>query len=44
MDLHEEGVGRINPRTSVDKGEDNKMEDVEMLSPIQSGRRVPVPS
>ena len=38
------------PRTSVDtnvvadKGEDNRVEDVEMLSPMQSGRQVPVPS
>ena len=50
MDQHEEGVGRITRRTSVntnvvaDKGEDNRMEDMVMLSPTQSGRREPVPS
>lgn len=43
-------MGRIAPHTSVDtnvladKGEDNRMEDVEMLSPVQSGRPVPMPS
>lgn len=50
MDEHEEGVGRITRRTNVDtnvvadKGEENRMEDVETLSQLQYGRRVPVPS
>jgi hypothetical protein len=47
---HEEEVGRIVPRSSVDtnvvgdKGDDNRMEDVEMSSPVQSSCPVPVPS
>lgn len=50
MSQHEEEVGRIVPRSNVDtnvvadKGDDNRMEDVEMLSPVQSGRPVLVPS